>query len=598
MSKNGELIESVSLCAGVNTYPLIMTSNERVAYLSNAVNRSVYRGFNDTRPPYVEVFLKFQLTEDENTFRNAAVHGMKFYEGEGALFSSFLIVAVGDLILAGYIKINVIEFIRIYKGIDPQWNHAFFCKALNILTYNDSKNPGLYWTGDPSTQMKRIYESSYVKDKPMPISNVSVFAFGRIFPATPNNLVYASDWIYAQGLSLEGRESVLAYTESTYPSSGDGFGSPSEMGSISGMIAVPQSNTLNGYGDILVACRNGVFSIAPNNKERNEWTNDIGMQKNVLAGKGCVAHNSICIFNNQILYRDSNNEFSSLNLDISNYQNTQEFTSISRSIDRYTNYDSNSDDIQFCCSAITNKRFLSSVSHRKEKSVESGIHRYGMGIVSACVQKQEGGSFMSWEGIWTGIRPTAMAVANVGNIKRTYIASYDHDKKNRLYFVDESLRGPDQALEKKVNIRSKFTYSSVFSDISTQAPLINKKLTKIEALIVRSKYQSFTASYTSDMLQNQKDVSFQFQLTEGCGFNTSRALSEDITGTENQGYTFNVSFQAEGVVEIAKIVFASSLVTKEGFAPTGCSINISQGFNLCFKDCSDNTNNFDYFIYG
>lgn len=602
MSKHGDLIESSSYCAGVNTHPLLMELNERVSFLSNAVNRGTYRGVNDTRPPYREVYLTFQSTEDEYTFRNSAVSGIEFYKGESSLFSSFLIVSVGDLILAGYIKINSIDFIRIYKGIDPQWHHAFFKQALNILTYNDSKNPGLYWTGNPTYPAKRIYESSFVGDYPMPISNVSVFAFGRLFSATPNELVYASDYIYAQGISLEKREAVLRFQESTYPSSGDGFGAPTNMGTITGMITVPQSNTINGYGDILVTCSNGVFSISPNNKVRNEWTNDPSMQRNVFEGKGCVAHKSITLFNNQIVYRDSSCEYSSLNLDIARYQSNQEFAAISREVERYTDYDNDSDDIQYCCSATTNKRFLSSVCHRKETSISSGTHRYGMGMISACLQKKNGASFLSWEGLWTGIRPTGIVTTNVGNIKRTYISSFDADKQNRIYFLDEKNRGDDYSLSNGPSrIKSKFTYSSLFSDIGAQSPLLKKKLKKIELMMTDSNLDNPSVSFNLDDTREFTNV--KVQLTEtisSCQLGTVRMVSHDIE-SDNTAYLFSVHFEMRGLAQVVKMVFSGSITeSKEGFNQAKCNKTETSSFSFCFTDpCkSKEINNFDYNIYG
>ena len=578
-----------------------MEVKERVAFLSNAVNRATYKGVNDTRPPFKEVSLTFQSTEDEYVFRNAALSGIEFYRGESTLFSSFLIVSVGDTIFAGYININSIDFIRIYKGIDPQWHHAFFCQALNILTYNDSKNPGMYWTGNIGEPFKRISDSKFAEENPMPISNVCVFAFGRLFPATPNNLVYASDYIYAQGLSLDQRESVLSFKESTYPSSGDGFGAPSKMGQITGMVAVPQSNTLNGYGDVIVTCSNGVFSIAPNNKVRNEWTNDPSMQKSVFEGKGCVAHKSLTLFNNQILYRDSEAAISSLNLDIAKYQSNQEVSAISREINAYTDYDNDSDDIQYCYSATTQKRFLTTVAHRKEKSKEAGVHRFALGIVSACLQKKDGQSFLSWEGLWTGIRPTGMVSTNVGNIKRTYISSYDADGQNRIYFLDEKSRNNDSSLIGESKIKTKFTYSSLFSDIGMQSPILKKKLKKIEMIMIDSSVESHSISFRVNA--SGDPIQVKSQLTETISSSATadlRILSKDIV-TNNEAYYFSVNFNLTGLSQVAKIAFAGSVFeSTEGFNEVKCDkspIN-TVSLNLSENDKIEETNNFEYNIYG
>lgn len=569
--------------------------------MSRAVNRSTYRLLNETRPPFREIFLRFPSTEDEHIFRNAGLSGLKAYEGEYPLFSSFIIASVGDRVFAGYIKGNSIDFIKIYQGIDPKYHFSFYCQALNILTHNDGKNPGLFWSGDPVQPMKRIYESAYVGDTPMPVSNLSVFAFGRIFPCTEQNLVYASDYMYSKSddLSLASREKVLRFKESTYPSSGDGFGAPASMGPITGIVAVPQSNTLNGFGDIWVVCRNGVFSISPNRKVRNSWTEDPEMQKFIFTGKGCAAPNSLCVFNNQIFYRDCSTEISSLNLDIARYQSLQGFTAISREVDHYTDYDRNLDNIQYTSSASTDSRMLVSVSHRKEISVEMGVHRYGDGIISSCIQKTESGPCMAWEGLWTGIRPTGMAVSTVGNTKRLYISSFDHDKQNRIYLLEESRTGDDILLTENKRIKSKFSYSSLFSDIGQPTPIIRKQLQRVEALILKGLKPSLTFSFSKDGDDKKTRVEIPLTETSGCNYATLRGLSREIPPSEQTGYFFTCHFGMEGYGQVAKIVFSADSKNPQGYEETKCRVQDAPGFNICEwgKDCDRKENDFEYQLY-
>lgn len=569
------------------------TRGSRSVYSSRAVNRSSYKLINDTRPPFVEIPLKFQSTEEEYTFRNAAVSGMKFYEGEGTLFSSFVIMVVGDRVFAGYIKPGFVDFFTIYKGIDPKWTHAFLCQALNILTFNNSKDFPLYWTGDITKPMKFVYDSAYVQGAPMVISNVAAFAHGRIFNATKENLLYASNFVYSQGLGLEKREAVLSYTETNYPSSGDGFGAPSEMGQITGVTSVPQSNTLNGYGDVMVTCRNGVFSIAPNRLLRNEWTNDPEMQKYVLRGKGCVSHNSITEFANQIFYRDSNGGISSLMMDISNYQQQSDLQSISTPVDAYTDYDKNSPDIQFCHSMVTDRRMLMGVNYNREVSSHMGIHRFSSGLVSACLQMINGKPSLQWEGLWTGPRVTGSAVTNIGNNRRTVIASFDSDKQNRLYYIAEQTRGDDFTNGAYRKIRSSFSYSNIFFDESQDSQIVLKKIERIEALLVKSNVSSFTASYSSDLVDEEHNIHFQLTEIKGCGKTTIRLLSDEICASNSSvretisksGFFFSVTIRMEGVGQIAKMVIAGSAEDANGFNSTKCSGVEAPGITkLCFTE--------------
>jgi hypothetical protein len=597
-------IEGFSDCYGVNTHSSVPTGAEKAFYMSRAVNRSTYSGYNGTRPPFVEIPTKFQSTEEEFTFRNAAITGMKFYEGEAGLFSAFLIVSVGDRIMAGFIRANFIEFFTIYKGIDPQWIYGFFGQALNILTYNNGVDLPLYWNGVISQPMKKVIESAYVKTNPMMVSNLSVFAHGRFHVATKENLVYSGDFITSQGLDLEAREAVLSFKESTYPSSGDGFGAPAEMGQISGMIVMPKSDQINGHGDLMVACRNGFFSISPGNKIRNEWTNDPSMQSVVFTGKGCVAFDSLHSWGSQIYYRDSNNEISSLNYDISAYQRQINFDSISTYVEKYLAYDNNSSDVQITHGFSTAKRLFMTTGHMREVSSHMGTHRYANGLISACLQKRPQGSSLSWEGLWTGPRPVAAVTSNVGNYKRTIVASYDTDKQNRLYFIDETAKTNDYVRGEYRPIESKFSYSGIMFDEAPNRPLVNKKLERVETLLINSNPVSYSGSYSSNNTEELYPIKFQSTEVSGCGLTTILKQSEDIVASKSQtkntpssqGYFFTLNFKAEGIAEIAKVVFAGNVADQDGFNTTRCFRQDSPELSLCLseEDVKDCNNDFTY----
>ncbi len=563
----------------------------------------MYKSLNDTRPPFIEMGMKFQSPEEEYTFRNAAITGMKFYKGEGALFSSFLIVTVGNLVLAGYIKPGFVEFFTIYDKLDPQWTHQYFCQALNILTINDSVNPGIYWTGDILKPMKLIADSEYANGAPMKISSYACYANGRIF-YNANNLIWASNFIQSVGLSLEDREAVLSNTESEYPSSGDGFGAPSEMGNITGIIAVPQSDTLNGHGDILVLCNNGVFSIATNRKVRNEWTNDPEMQKHVLVGKGCISHDSIIPFANQIFYRDNNAQISSLLLDVATYQSRSDLVAVSDPVNLYTDYDFNTSNIQFANSFVTRRRFLSTVCHFRETSSHMGVHRYAMGMVSAVLQKRDDRSHIAWEGLWTGPRTVAAVTSDVGGFKTAIIASYDTDGQNRLYSIDEEATGGDFTKGAYRDIEWKHSYKGIFFDDQENTPIKPRLLQKMEALMIESNPKELSATFNVDYLEEEHPITLQLTGFTGCGLASGRALSEDICGTQSvtsskqskSGYMFSVNLYGHGKAKFAKISIGGSQQSDSGFETNRCSEIDAKGITeLCFTDnCNPRVNNFNY----
>lgn len=564
-------IESYINFLGVDTRKELPGYGTRKAFASGAINRSYYNRENDTRPPFIEYRLKFQLTEDREVFENGAITGMKFYKGEAGLFSSYLIVAVGDRVFAGFIGAHAIDFFKIYQGLDPQWTHTFMAQALNIFTIKDGVNPNRYWNGKIGDPVKLTSESIHAPGpqwKDMPLSNLSVFAHGRYWVANKQNILNAGNFILSKGLALKDREAVLNFYEETYPSSGGGFTAPSEMGEITSVSVVPQSNELNGHGDVMVGCRNGFFSIAPNRKIRNEWTNDPDMQKHVFTGKGSAAHQSLAIFGNQIFYRDSDYGISSLNRDIAAYQQKTPLSNVSDAAFEYLEYDRNSANIQYCNSFSTDKRLLTTVGHVKENSSLMGIHRYARGLVSMVIHRDESGnSAMAWEGMWTGPRVVASAVIETSGIKRAVVASFDTDKKNRLYYIDESRRGEDITNGAHRKIRSFFTYKGLFFNDAEAQGTTKTKFEKAEALLINSNPDAAEGFISEDGEASFTPV--KFQLTEPvCG-----KFAQRIIGTvENSfgAYYYSFCLQFDGVAKVAKIAFGTSNTSSKGFNQAEC----------------------------
>jgi len=561
------------------------------------------KSLNDTRPPFVETGLKFQSKEEEHHFKNAAISAVKFYEGEGSLFSAYMIVASGNRLFAGYIKPNYIEFFTISTALDPQWTHTYLCQALNILTINNDKDPGLYWTGNIIEPVKNIFDSEYTKGSPMKVSNVAVFAHGRIFYAS-HNAIYASDFIYSQGLALKQREAVLSASESQYPSSGDGFGAPSEMGQLTGLIVIPQSDTLNGHGDVIATCRNGMFSISPNRKVRNEWTNDPEMQKYILVGKGCASNDSITPFANQIIYRDSHGEISSLIGDIGAYQNRQEFQSISTDVNEYTRYDDNSPDIQFCNGFTTAKRMMMTVGHHKEASSLMGIHRYSMGMVSYVRQRRGERTINAWEGLWTGPRVVGSCVTNIGNNKRTFVVSYDTDKQNRIYVLDESSIGDDFVQGAYKPIHSYFSFKGLFFDEAPDSAAVIRQIEKVEGLLVQSNPISVELTYSTNGMNQEYPVGSQLTDFRGGGYSAGRYMSDNVCSVTSSGvswnskqaYYFTVHVYIVGKAKFCKFAIAGNIQSDTGFEPhVYCGFAETKSISgLKFNSTNQRANPFNY----
>lgn len=600
------LVESFTKQGGVNTFPAIYSLAERNLFCKRAVNRSFDGLVNQTRPSYLELKLTFPSLEDENIFRNGAVSGDWFYKGGPPNFSSFYIIAVGNIILAGVVRSGAINFFKIYDQLDPQWQHAYFSQALNILTYNNGKDRGIYWSGNPLEMMKSISESTHVEEGyAMPVSNISIYAHGRFWVADSNNIVRASDYIGADGLDLEDRESVLNFKEDTYPNSTSGFTPPAEMGSIIGMSVTTQSSDVNGHGPIVVQCTGGAFAISPGTKPRNTWADDPSMQQIAYMGKGGVSHLGLTTFNNNTLYRDTDNGISSIQSNISSFQRMGVYANFSDEIQHYLNYDRNSAHNEFCMAVSSGKRMLMSVSHIKEKSILGGVHRYANGIVSASMQKNQRDTFMLWDGLWTGPRPVAMSSVNLSGREYFLMVSYGKDKINRIFQLTESRRtGYDTVDGVDVPIDGYFTTPNAFFRDEQNSELGKVTLSKVEYLLKDSN-GLIDATYTPDFGNDEFDIEFQDLSIKGCGSTTIHCVSDDTCGKGNKkkaptnlAYCFDVNVYTSKLATFAKFAILSENSNSSGFNRDKCEdVTTEDVSEICFDEKSQCSMRSDEFTY-
>lgn len=516
---------------GVDTSSVDFQSRE---FNSDSVNRSYTHFVNDTRPPFVEWNTIFKNFEDETTFRTMPVTGCYFYNGIPPFTKPCIIVAVGDTILRGKVFSHTIIFERLYKGINPTWQFSFFVQAGSILVFQNGKDLPLFWNGNVTQQMKPVHESSLVADRPMMVGNLMVYAHGRIWLGTENDLIYASDHIYSQGIGAGKDEAVLRFSESFYPSSGDGFGAPSEFGALTGLTLIPRHPELNGHGEILALHRNGAYTINGGLSPRNTWT-DAQMTQIVYSGGGCAAPNSTATINSNIFYRDCDTGISSFQYSESRQQEFDiDTSSISTEVSKYLDFD-RSPMIQFCSSIFTNNRLISTCAITKEaSSVADSFHRYANGMVVMSLQKNRsatGTKVISWDGLWTGPRVTCCCNGFFDGRKKNFFFSFDTDKQNRVYHLTEN-RGNDiiGGVEKK--IVSFYIQRGIFDDINEQKPMIEKSLNSHSI-----SYAGAVGEVTFDSFYSPDDYECFTPLMENRKVNCDNPCANE-TGECNSGKTY------------------------------------------------------------
>lgn len=433
-------------------------------YTSFAVNMSFRGNEASSRPPfsYMENEFPYNESNEEEVFYNGNVTGVFGYIATTPLTQSYIITAIGDSIFAGLVSGDTIQWRRIYKGIDPKWQMSFFCQANQYLVWQNGKDLPLYWDGI-STSMKYCKDAPGVVS-PMPVGNIMVFAHGRIFVATEENLVYASNFAYSLGLEGYG---VFNFTESQYFSGGDGFGAPASLGRITGAGVMPRVPDSNGHGPVIFFQERGAFAIDAA-KPRENWTADPNIQQIVLTGRGCASPFSVVAANGDLWYRCHDKTISSFRREISQQEQWNN-KALSKEVNVFTNYDAET-SLLFSFGLFIDNRLLMSVGSRNEapSSDQYGYHRYCLGLVS--LDLDNGSTVVqdepfTWDGLWTGPRVTGAAELIVSSEKHGFVFSLDTDKKNRVYRVGSGVQNDTTASGEK-EIVAAFKNEGVFFDPS------------------------------------------------------------------------------------------------------------------------------------
>lgn len=417
-----------------------------------AVNRT-FRGYvNASRPKFIHMRVSFSDERAKLAFETGAVIGSHPYRKKSKATRPYLIVCVGGCILAGRVNGGEVTFRTIYSDVSLTTKKMFFVQAETILVCGDGENSNLYWDG--------LMETMKVAEE-VPTLGMMCYAHGRIFGVNPDGYVYASDHIYSYKID-QTASGVLRFQESTYPFSGDGFGSPGDLDEVTGISVTKQSSQINGHGPVIVFCRNGAYSINAA-LPRPTWTDDRNIQTIVLAGRGCSSPSSVIQINNDLWYRCSDGSVSSLRNAYSSESDQWSESSLSKEVAKYLGYD---DDVSSGLSAsmFFDNRLIISCAFSEKEVGDGQVHRYANGMVVADFDTgslTSRDSAISWDGLWTGPRVTAFSKLYTDGIDRAFVLSYDHDGVNRIYELSKS-SGDDIGENGEIPVKWNYSFCALF----------------------------------------------------------------------------------------------------------------------------------------
>lgn len=472
-------------------------SSSRVGELSRlfsslSVNRQYRRGKNSTRPPFKSLEL---IGDDEaiDIFQNRTCHASFGYRKVRPKKQPCILIYAGDALIKARIFARNLELSILKRGLASNVRHGFFVQAEDYVFFQNGVDTPLVFDG---IQLTEVVEGLELSDGtkievPMPIGNVMCYAHGRIFVATTDNLVYASDHLYSHGVSATSPLTLGSFLEGTYPSSGGSFSAPSNFGSLTGISVIPRHPEINGHGEVIVFHEEGAYTIDAQ-RPRNEWS-DNPIQNIILVGRGCAGPFSVIGVNNDIWYRATDLTVASFKHSVTQLRQNWGDKSLSREVQIYLDFDTGL-TAQFTRALKTKNRLLYTCAHREQPANYDGDadHHFALGIVSLDF---DSGSTVSpdlefsWDGVWTGLR-----VVDVAKVYETYNArylfiSFDSDSKNRVYELRETELGNDEVDGQISRIDSFYVIENIFSQLNTNQEIFQKRIygAKVEIEDVREK---------------------------------------------------------------------------------------------------------------
>ena len=404
--------------------------------VAKAVNRQFRGGINRTRPSFREAKLVFQNDEDKNDFTYGNVQGCCAYKKVRPGRRDGMVVAVAGSLYFLTLVNEMAYVYRFFRGNNPKLMQTWFVQAEDWIYAQDGESLPVFWDGlIPSTARR---STGGVE---MPVGTAMAYGHGRVFVTNPYNQIAASDVMYGKGFT--DTTNVQKFTEGTIQANGGFFTLPIWLGMIGGVVFLPVMGLNNrGQGPLLVLGTHGAMSIDVG-RPRSQWE-ESPPDKIELIGRGCIASESIAIVNGDPWFK-SDDGISAYLATASDEQRKTTLRKISQSVSNWLNTETRHLR-KYATSVYFDSRVLSTAMPLIEvpKSDTNGLHRFFRGFVVADLDTVggDGLSGLNWDGLWTGIRPTAMVAADISDVPRCLVLSYDRDKQNRLYQVTK-LTGND-----------------------------------------------------------------------------------------------------------------------------------------------------------
>lgn len=435
MSADGRVYDGHTFVFGVDTDTDASSLPANTA--AHSVNRIFRGGKNRTRPPFQHK--KFDVSNLDNDKVECLFHGnfqgwFPYKKKKPGRKSGLVLAIGGSLFFVTLVKDTFVAYL-IYTGNDKKLFQTWFIQAEEWLYIQNGSDRAIFWDGLLPSTARRSNPDAFE----MPIGTIMAYLHGRVFVSNAFDQIAASDIIYGNGLTRT--DNTQKFTETLYWAGGGYFGTPTDLGEISGMIVMPrQGLNITGQGELLVMCRNGAFSIDVS-VPREQWSTT-QIQNFTMMGRGCESSDSLILVNNDAFFRADDG--------LASYQDTKQsettklsFGKLSRQVNIWLRDDTKWLQ-RYCSSVYFDNRILTTVAPEiaQPSNREFGNHRYHKGIIGLDLDQASGvtgdGNF-NWDGLWVGVRACGLTKLE----KQGFVFSFDTDGVNRIYEIGRD-RGNDK----------------------------------------------------------------------------------------------------------------------------------------------------------
>lgn len=208
------------------------------------------------------------------------------------------------------------------------------------------------------------------------------------------------------------------------------------------ITAITKQKTILNYvegGNLVFSTNRDIYSVDIRGP-RTSWTNlnsSVGKVNETVPGFAAISSQSFEAFNTNIYFRSSN--YGIANLRQSEYQFNAADVNSNQSIEANYFLDNDTDwMLPNCYTRKFNNRLLTTVA--PERTVDGYVYWNGILSYNPAQIRSDGSLPNRHESVFTGVRPWGLTSVSVDSRKDIlFVMSYDHDGRNRLYMMDESL---------------------------------------------------------------------------------------------------------------------------------------------------------------